>query len=31
MSKSRASKRNGYKALLTKQKNDVFKTVPKKK
>lgn len=30
MSKSRASKRNGYKALITPQKNDVMKAGKKK-
>lgn len=30
MGKSRASKRNGYKALLKPQKNDVYKVSTKK-
>lgn len=31
MSKSRASKMNGYRSMVSRQKNDVFKFKPKKK
>nr|DAI50894.1 MAG TPA: hypothetical protein [Caudoviricetes sp.]DAL49328.1 MAG TPA_asm: hypothetical protein [Caudoviricetes sp.]DAM82765.1 MAG TPA: hypothetical protein [Caudoviricetes sp.] len=31
MAKSRASKMNGYRSMVSRQKNDVFKFKPKKK
>ena len=31
MSKSKASKMNGYRSMVSRQKNDVFKFKPKKK
>ena len=31
MAKSRASKMNGYRSMVRRQKNDVFKFKPKKK
>lgn len=31
MGKSRASKMNGYRSIVSRQKNDVFKFKPKKK
>lgn len=31
MSKSRASKLNGYRSIISRKKNDVFKFKPKKK